>query len=57
MSMTATQKKQAYYREQNLQAARRILADPRYEPGSLMRMWARTYLERHAMEVGKKTDE
>jgi hypothetical protein len=44
--MTASQKRDAKYREQNLQAAHRILADPQYTPGSLMHRWATNYLNR-----------
>jgi hypothetical protein len=32
------------FRQSNLDAARRILADPSYEPGSLMATWAEMVL-------------
>jgi hypothetical protein len=33
------------FRQSNLDAARRILADPSYEPGSLMATWAEMILQ------------
>jgi hypothetical protein len=45
--MTAAQKQLAKFRESNLEAAHRILSDPHYIPGSLMRRWAEMYLQKH----------
>jgi hypothetical protein len=41
------QKQQAKFREQNLQAAVRIISDPTYAPGNLLKIWARNYLANH----------
>jgi hypothetical protein len=43
--MTPNQRKLAFNEAANVDAARRILADPRlYEPGSLLQRWAVLYL-------------
>jgi hypothetical protein len=52
--MTTHQKRQEHYRRDNLEAARRILEDPRYVEGSLMKMWATSYLKKHAEELSKE---
>jgi hypothetical protein len=46
--MTANQRRQAYYRQSNFDAARLILEDPERYDGeeSLMVQWARTILRR-----------
>jgi hypothetical protein len=50
-------KMQEKFRQSNLDSARRILQDPKYVEGSLMKMWAVNYLNRHPAESAKRERE
>jgi hypothetical protein len=49
-------KMQEKFRRDNLDSARRIIADPQYHLESLMRRWAVDYLRKNAEEVGKRAN-
>jgi hypothetical protein len=51
------QKQQAKFGQSNLDSARRIIQDPRYKEGSLLKLWAVNYLNRHAAESAKRERE
>jgi hypothetical protein len=52
--MTTAQKREQRFRRDNLSAAHRILSDGKYQPGSLMRIWALRYLELHPPDADRK---
>jgi len=51
------QKLEKKYRESNLDSAKRILQDPAYQEGSLMKLWAVEYLRKHAAEAQRANHE
>ena len=51
------QKLEKKHRESNLDSAKRILQDPAYQEGSLMKLWAVEYLRKHAAEAQRANHE
>ena len=50
-------KMQEKFRRDNLDSARRIMSDPKYQEGSLLKIWARSYLAKAAAEAGKRAND